>query len=71
MDSNKKNDQHRNENLSRENLKEDVAGQRPWNDRSGSTSLDEKSSGVGRRSKDTGLATKDGTTGSDLDGQVG
>ncbi|MGZ3852487.1 MAG: hypothetical protein ACXVBJ_02590 [Flavisolibacter sp.] len=39
-------------------------------DRSGASSLDEKSSGMGRRDKGTGLATKDGVTGSDFDGQV-
>lgn len=60
----------RNENLARENLKEDVSGPRPWNDRTGSSSLDEKSSGMGRRNKGTGLATKDGLTGSDYDGQA-
>lgn len=32
--------------------------------------LDEKSSGMSRRDKSHGLATKDGLTGSDLDGQV-
>jgi hypothetical protein len=32
--------------------------------------LDEKSSGVGRSDKSSGLASKDGVTGSDLDGQV-
>ena len=39
-------------------------------DREGSAHLDEKSSGLGRRHKDSGIATKDGTTGSDYDGQV-
>lgn len=32
--------------------------------------LDEKSSTMSRRNKSRGLATKDGVTGSDLDGQV-
>lgn len=40
-------------------------------DLSGASNLDEKSSGMGRRDKGTGLATKDGLTGSDFDGQVG
>jgi hypothetical protein len=39
-------------------------------DREGSANLDEKSSGLGRRHKNSGIATKDGTTGSDYDGQV-
>lgn len=34
------------------------------------SSMDEKSSGIGRRDKGTGLATKDGVTGSDYDGQL-
>jgi len=38
--------------------------------RSTDSTLDEKSSGVGRRDKNTGLATKDGLTGSDTDGQL-
>lgn len=36
----------------------------------GASSMDEKSSGLGRRDKGTGLATKDGLTGSDYDGQL-
>ena len=36
----------------------------------GASSMDEKSSGMGRRDKGTGLATKDGVTGSDYDGQL-
>jgi hypothetical protein len=32
--------------------------------------MDEKSSGMGRRDKGTGLSTKDGLTGSDYDGQL-
>ena len=39
-------------------------------DREESADLDEKSSGLGRRHKDSGIATKDGVTGSDYDGQV-
>jgi hypothetical protein len=38
---------------------------------SGDTSgLDEKSSTMGRRNREGGLSSKDGVTGSDLDGQV-
>jgi hypothetical protein len=44
--------------------------QKASGDRSGSSSLDEKSSTMGRRDKGTGMATKDGLTGSDYDGQV-
>lgn len=36
----------------------------------GASSMDEKSSTMGRRDKGTGLATKDGLTGSDYDGQL-
>jgi hypothetical protein len=39
-------------------------------DRDESAHLDEKSSGLGRRHKNSGIATKDGVTGSDYDGQV-
>ena len=38
--------------------------------KTGDTNLDEKSSGMGRRNKGSGLSTKDGLTGSDYDGQV-
>lgn len=60
----------RNEHLADENLKENISGPKPWNDRTGTSSLDEKSSGMGRRNKNSGLSTKDGLTGSDYDGQV-
>lgn len=36
----------------------------------GASNLDEKSSTMGRRHKGSGLATKDGVTGSDYDGQL-
>jgi hypothetical protein len=36
----------------------------------GSSTMDEKSSGMGRRDKRTGLSTKDGLAGSDYDGQI-
>ncbi len=36
----------------------------------GESALDEKSSTMSRRDKGTGLATKDGVTGSDYDGQL-
>jgi len=39
-------------------------------ERSTAVRLDEKSSGKARRNKSRGLSSKDGVTGSDLDGQV-
>jgi hypothetical protein len=39
-------------------------------DQSVSLGKDEKSSTVGRNTKNTGISTKDGLTGSDYDGQV-
>jgi hypothetical protein len=36
----------------------------------GASGMDEKSSTISRRDKGTGLATKDGLTGSDYDGQL-
>ena len=53
-----------------ENVRGNVGHQKSSADLSGSSTLDEKSSGLGRRDKGTGLATKDGLTGSDYDGQV-
>lgn len=47
-----------------------VGHQRGSANTGGASSMDEKSSGLGRRDKGTGLATKDGTTGSDYDGQL-
>lgn len=60
----------RNEDLADENLKQNISGKRPWNDRSDKSQLDEKSSTIGRRDKGTGPSTKDGLTGSDYDGQT-
>ena len=53
-----------------ENLRDNTGHQRNSGDTGGASTLDEKSSTMGRRDKGTGLATKDGVTGSDLDGQV-
>jgi hypothetical protein len=53
-----------------ENVRGNVGHQKGSADLSGSSTLDEKSSGIGRRDKGTGLASKDGLTGSDYDGQV-
>ena len=53
-----------------ESLDQNTGRQNVTADREESAHLDEKSSGLGRRRKDTGIATKDGVTGSDYDGQV-
>jgi len=58
------------ESTSKENLRGNIGHQKSSADLGGASSLDEKSSGMGRRDKGTGLATKDGLTGSDFDGQV-
>ena len=55
---------------SNRSIKGNVGGQKNPGDRSGASGFDEKSSGMGRRDKGTDLATKDGVTGSDFDGQV-
>lgn len=52
------------------NLRGNIGHQKNSADLGGASTLDEKSSGMGRRDKGTGLATKDGLTGSDLDGQI-
>ena len=52
------------------NKKMNTGIERETSDRSGSSSLNEKSSTMGRREKGRGMATKDGVTGSDYDGQV-
>ena len=54
----------------RENLDQNIGRKNVIADREESANLDEKSSGLGRRHKDSGIATKDGVTGSDYDGQV-
>jgi hypothetical protein len=53
-----------------ETVRENVGQQKGSADLGGATSMDEKSSGLGRRDKGTGLSTKDGLTGSDYDGQL-
>ena len=58
------------ESTGSENLRGNVGHQKNSGDLGGASTLDEKSSGMGRRDKGTGLATKDGLTGSDFDGQV-
>lgn len=63
------NDRNNDESLS-ETTRQRVSDQTGSGDLSGSSRLDEKSSGMGRRDKGTGLATKDGLTGSDYDGQL-
>jgi len=55
---------------SNENIHGNSAHQEDAADVHGASTLDEKSSGIGRRDKATGLSTKDGLTGSDLDGQT-
>jgi hypothetical protein len=51
-------------------MKGNVTHQEGSSDIGSSSTMDEKSSGMGRRDKGTGLASKDGVTGSDYDGQV-
>jgi hypothetical protein len=58
------------ESKSSENLRGNTGHQKNSSDIAGSSGMDEKSSGMGRRDKGTGLSTKDGVTGSDYDGQV-
>ena len=58
------------ESTANENLRGNIGHQKGFADTGGASTLDEKSSGIGRRDKGTGLSTKDGVTGSDLDGQV-
>jgi hypothetical protein len=50
------------ENKSSENVKSNIAHQKSSADTGSASSLDEKSSGMGRRDKGTGLSTKDGLT---------
>lgn len=58
------------ENTSHERVQGNPGYQRGSADLGGTSDMDEKSSGMGRRDKGTGLATKDGLTGSDYDGQL-
>jgi len=56
-----------------QNSKERLSDQVGYQGTSGAredAQLDEKSSTMGRRDKSSGIASKDGLTGSDLDGQV-
>jgi hypothetical protein len=53
-----------------ETIRGNVWHQKGSADLGGASSMYEKSSGLGRRDKGTGLATKDGLTGSDYDGQL-
>jgi hypothetical protein len=53
-----------------EGVKGNVGHHRGSADLGSSSSMDEKSSGMGRKDKGTGLSTKDGLTGSDYDGQL-
>ena len=55
---------------SNDNIRENVGHQRGSADRSDASTLNEKSSTIGRRDKGSGLSTKDGLTGSDYDGQL-
>ena len=58
------------ESQSGENLRGNTGHQKSSADLGAASTMDEKSSGVGRRDRSTGLSTKDGLTGSDYDGQV-
>jgi len=58
------------ESSSNENIRRNVSHQKGSADLGGASTMDEKSSGTGRRDKGTGMATKDGLTGSDYDGQL-
>jgi len=58
------------ESKSAETVKGNPGHQRGSANIGGASSMDEKSSGMGRRDKGTGLSTKDGLTGSDYDGQL-
>jgi hypothetical protein len=63
-------DQRTEESTTSENLRTTVGHPQESSERGDASRLNEKSSGLGRRNKGTGLSTKDGLTGSDLDGQV-
>jgi len=54
---------------SKERLRDQV-GYQGSSSGSGDAGLDEKTSTMGRRDQSSGLTSKDGLTGSDLDGQV-
>jgi len=63
-------DRSNEESLSSESISGNIGPQKGSADRTGASSMDEKSSTMGRRDKGSGLATKDGLTGSDYDGQL-
>jgi hypothetical protein len=63
-------DRSNEESSSNENIRGNVSHQKGSADLGGASTMDEKSSGTGRRDKGTGMATKDGLTGSDYDGQL-
>ena len=69
-DRNKMNDDQSREESKNDIVRGNVGHAKSSADLGSSSSLDEKSSGIGRRDKGTGLATKDGLTGSDYDGQL-
>lgn len=58
-----------NQEPSREHVSDNTGRQRSSSETE-SSSLDKKSSGMGRRTRGRGLTSKDGLTGSDFDGQV-
>jgi hypothetical protein len=58
------------EETKNETVRGNVGHQKGSANLGGASSMDEKSSGLGRRDKGTGLSTKDGLTGSDYDGQI-
>ena len=63
LDNNRE-QQRTNENERSADTRQDISTERIL------TNMDEKSSTVGRNTKNTGISTKDGLTGSDYDGQV-
>ena len=58
------------EENSNENGRNTVSAKPNTSGNTTATDLDEKSSGSGRTGSGRGLTTRDGTTGSDLDGEV-
>jgi hypothetical protein len=72
MEENKKRQEPNQERHEDGTLGEQMTGNVTGNSTSvgNASRLDEKSSTMSRRNKSTGLSTKDGLTGSDLDGQV-
>jgi hypothetical protein len=62
-------ERNRKDSSSHEDLQQ-LTGQSRSSEQSGASSLNKKSSTMGRRDKGRGLSSKDGLTGSDYDGQV-